>query len=67
MLRALAICKKSTPSRFVFLIHDDSEGSVKAACVQFARFAMDPELDFTWSDAAFLAQRLRDEVANKPI
>lgn len=43
--------------RYIFL-YDDS--SVDQVLSQLAEFASDPELDFTWYDAATLSQRVRD-------
>ncbi len=43
--------------RYIFL-YDDS--SVQQVLTQLAEFAADPELDFTWYDAATLSQRVRD-------
>ncbi|MCA9009641.1 MAG: hypothetical protein KDB01_07840 [Planctomycetaceae bacterium] len=43
--------------RYIFL-YDDS--SVQRVLSQLAEFAIDPELDFTWHDAATLSQRVRN-------
>ncbi|MEZ6033615.1 MAG: hypothetical protein R3C17_11015 [Planctomycetaceae bacterium] len=43
--------------RYIFL-YDDS--SVQQVLSQLAEFAIDPELDFTWHDAATLSQRVRN-------
>ena len=42
--------------RYVFL-YDDA--SPDALLRQFGRFASDPELSFTWYDAAVMSQRVR--------
>ena len=42
--------------RFVFLYDDDSIETMLATLCQYAN---DPELEFTWYDAAMLAQRVR--------
>jgi len=42
--------------RYVFL-YDDS--SIEALREKLAEFAEDPELDFTWHDAASLSRRVR--------
>lgn len=42
--------------KYVFL-YDDA--SVETLLSQLAEFASDPELDFTWYDAAMLSQRVR--------
>ncbi len=43
--------------RYIFLYDDNS---VRQVLSQLAEFAGDPELDFTWYDAATLSQRVRD-------
>lgn len=43
--------------RFVFLYDDDS---IPETLQTLGRFAADPELNFTWYDAAVLCQKLRD-------
>lgn len=42
--------------RYVFLYDDDS---VETILGTLSEYASDPELDFTWYDAAVLAQRVR--------
>lgn len=42
--------------RFIFLYDDDSIDTLLAT---LSEFAADPELEFTWYDAAVLAQRVR--------
>ena len=42
--------------RFVFLYDDDSVDTLLAT---LSRYASDPELEFTWYDAAVMAQRVR--------
>lgn len=42
--------------RFVFLYDDNSIETVLAT---LSEYASDPELDFTWYDAAMMAQRVR--------
>ncbi len=42
--------------RFVFLYDDDS---VETVLTTLGEYANDPELEFTWYDAAVLAQRVR--------
>ncbi len=42
--------------RFVFLYDDNSIETMLATLSQYAN---DPELDFTWYDAAMMAQRVR--------
>lgn len=42
--------------RYVFLYDDNSVETVLAT---LSRYASDPELDFTWYDAAVMAQRVR--------
>lgn len=43
--------------RYVFLYDEQSIGALLDT---FARFAADPELSFTWFDAADLAKAIRD-------
>ncbi|MEO2012897.1 MAG: hypothetical protein ABGZ53_00850 [Fuerstiella sp.] len=42
--------------RFIFLYDDDS---VETMLTTLSQYASDPELEFTWYDAAMLAQRVR--------
>ena len=43
--------------RFLFLFDDDNRDETLR---QMARFAANPELDFSWYDAAMLSQKIRD-------
>ena len=43
--------------RYIFLYDDNS---VQQVLAQLGDFAGDPELDFTWYDAATLSKRVRD-------
>ena len=53
-MNVLALVKDS--ERYVFLYDDESP----AALLQtLGRFAADPELSFTWYDAAILSQKVR--------
>jgi len=45
--------------RFIFLFDDANRDETLR---QLARFAADPELDFSWYDAAMLSQKIRDAV-----
>ena len=45
--------------RFIFLFDDENRDETLR---QLARFAADPELDFTWYDAAMLSRKIRDAV-----
>lgn len=56
--RILAVSKESTGEKYVFLYRDDEESRGKLFTM-FGRYAADPELSFTWSDAALLSQRVR--------
>jgi hypothetical protein len=48
--------------RYVFLYDDAS----RAECLRvLGRFAANPELNFTWYDAAVLSQRMRRESQNQ--
>ncbi|HIK93594.1 MAG TPA: hypothetical protein EYG03_16720 [Planctomycetes bacterium] len=42
--------------RFIFLYDDNS---VETMLTTLSQYASDPELEFTWYDAAMLAQRVR--------
>lgn len=54
----LALVKDS--ERYVFLYDDESRAETLRT---LGRFAVDPDLSFTWYDAAILSQRLRREEA----
>lgn len=54
VLNVLALVKDS--ERYVFLYDDASPG---ALLQQLGRYAADPELSFTWYDAAVLSQKVR--------
>ncbi len=45
--------------RFVFLFDDENRDETLR---QLARFAANPELDFSWYDAAMLSRKIRDAV-----
>jgi len=45
--------------RFVFLFDDDNRDE---SLRQLARFAANPDLDFTWYDAAMLSRKIREAV-----
>ena len=53
-VNVLALVKES--ERFVFLYDDDSWEELLE---QLGKHASDPELSFTWYDAAVLSQRVR--------
>jgi|HubBroStandDraft_1064217.scaffolds.fasta_scaffold604492_2 hypothetical protein len=58
-MNVLALVKGS--ERYVFLYDDDS---LRSLLQTLGRYAADPELSFTWYDAAILSQkvrRIRDE------
>ena len=55
-INVLALVKGQ--ERYVFLYSDEN----RAECLRvLGRFASDPELSFTWYDAAVLSQKLRHE------
>jgi hypothetical protein len=56
-INVLALVKGE--ERFIFLFDDDSRDE---ALRQLARFAANPELDFSWYDAAMLSRKIRDAV-----
>lgn len=48
--------------RFIFLFSDENKDETLR---QLARFAADPELDFSWYDAAMLSRKIRDAVPDE--
>ena len=56
-INVLALVKGE--ERFVFLYNDDKKAEVLRT---LGRFASNPELSFTWYDAAVLSQRVRQNV-----
>lgn len=64
-MNVLALVKGS--ERYVFLYDDDS---LRSLLQTLGRYAADPELSFTWYDAAILSQkvrRIRDERRQQPL
>ena len=55
-INVLALVKGA--ERYVFLYDDDSRAE---ALRTLGRFASNPELSFTWYDAAVLSQKIRQE------
>lgn len=56
-INVLALVKGE--ERFIFLFDDENRDETLR---QLARFAANPELDFSWYDAAMLSRRIRDAV-----
>ena len=56
-INVLALVKGE--ERFIFLFDDINRDDTLR---QLARFAADPDLDFTWYDAAMLSRKIRDAV-----
>jgi hypothetical protein len=56
-INVLALVKGE--ERFIFLFDD---GNRDETLRQLARFAADPEIDFSWYDAAMLSRKIRDAV-----
>lgn len=56
-INVLALVKGG--ERFIFLFDDANRDETLR---QLARFAADPELDFSWYDAAMLSRKIRDAV-----
>ncbi|MDO5554936.1 MAG: hypothetical protein Q4G68_14365 [Planctomycetia bacterium] len=50
--------------RFVFIYNDERRGD---ALHTLSRFASDPELNFTWYDAAVLSQKIRRQAQRQAI
>ena len=56
-INVLALVKGE--EKFIFLFDDANRDETLR---QLARFAADPELDFSWYDAAMLSRKIRDAV-----
>jgi hypothetical protein len=56
-INVLALVKGE--ERFIFLFDDENRDETLR---QLARFASNPELDFSWYDAAMLSRKIRDAV-----
>jgi hypothetical protein len=56
-INVLALVKGE--DRFIFLFDDSNRDETLR---QLARFAADPELNFSWYDAAMLSRKIRDAV-----
>lgn len=52
----LAVCKKGSREKYVFIYDDASKSEMLR---QLVRFAKDPELDFSWADAKILKDKMR--------
>ena len=61
-INVLALVKGQ--ERYVFLYDDSSRAETLRT---LGRFASNPELSFTWYDAAVLSQKIRQEVAATPV
>ena len=59
-INVLALVKGE--ERFIFLFDDANRDETLR---QLARFAADPELDFSWYDAAMLSRKIRDAVPSE--
>jgi hypothetical protein len=59
-INVLALVKGT--ERFIFLFDDKNRDETLR---QLARFAADPELDFSWYDAAMLSRKIRDAVPSE--
>ncbi len=60
-INVLALVKGE--ERYVFLYNDENRAEVLRT---LGRFASNPELSFTWYDAAVLSQRVRQEAPARP-
>jgi len=56
-INVLALVKGE--ERFIFLFDDQNRDETLR---QLARFAANPEIDFSWYDAAMLSRKIRDAV-----
>ncbi|MBX3415057.1 MAG: hypothetical protein KF708_20405 [Pirellulales bacterium] len=61
-INVLALVKGQ--ERYVFLYDDSSRAETLRT---LGRFASNPELSFTWYDAAVLSQKIRQEAAAVPL
>jgi hypothetical protein len=57
-INVIVLCKGGA-ERYVFLY---AESQAKEAIRTFGRFASNPDLSFTWYDAAFLSRKVRNGV-----
>ena len=60
-INVLALVKGN--ERYVFLYNDDSRVETLRA---LGRFASNPDLSFSWYDAAVLSQKIRQEAPQQP-
>ncbi len=60
-INVLALVKGT--ERYIFLFDDQSRAE---ALRVLGRYASNPELSFTWYDAAVLSQKIRQAVVNPP-
>ena len=61
-INVLALVKGT--ERFVFLFDDDSRSET---LTMLARYASNPDLSFTWYDAAVLSQKIRQESSSMEV
>ena len=61
-VNVLALMKNG--ERYVFLYDDQS---IESLLTTLGRYASDPELSFTWYDAAVLSQRVRQQAEAHPV
>ncbi len=61
-INVLALVKGE--ERYVFLFSDNRRAE---ALRTLGRFASNPELSFTWYDAAVLSQKVRQQAADQPV
>ncbi len=61
-VNVLALMKNG--ERYVFLYDDQS---VETLLTTLGRYASDPELSFTWYDAAVLSQRVRQQADSQAV
>lgn len=61
-INVLALVKGA--ERYVFLFDDDHRAE---ALRTLGRFASNPELSFTWHDAAVLSQKVRQVTSGEPV
>lgn len=56
-IKIIILLKKNPDERFVFTYRDENSHYLLPV---FGRFAADPELRFTWYDAAILARKVQE-------
>jgi len=61
-MECLALVKKRNDERYIILYEIEQADE---ACCTLGRWAANPELSFTWYDAAVLSQRIRNRLSRE--